>query len=92
MERGPKPVDEERGFGEKRLGVIGGKAVRGVALDWEALRRRLVGERHQGIDGGPVQLGQRTPFGHLAPEHPVAEVLEHEEALVEVESIDGGRR
>ena len=49
-------------------------------------------KRREHIDRRAPKLGHLVPARDLAAEHPVAEIFEDDEALVEIEGVDGRRR
>ena len=94
VERRPQPVDEQRRLDQHGVGVEAAAAGKARGPRWAAARTAVrVGKREQHVDGGaPQGRPGRRPARNLGPKHPVAEILEHDEALVEIEGVDFGCR
>src|SRR5262245_46922046 len=91
MERRPEPIDEKRGLDQHGVGIKARELVGSVIRNRKKRGRLVVGKRHEDIDGGRPKFGQGPAALNLAAEHRLAEILEHDEAAVEIESMDRRR-
>jgi hypothetical protein len=91
MQRRPEPIDQQQGLGEQRFSVVGRQPVWRMAFDGQERRGRFARDGEQHIHGRRIKFGQLRAVRDLCPEHPVAEILDQQKSLIEIEGVDCGR-
>src|SRR5262245_25208515 len=91
MERRPEPIDDKRALDQHGVGIKARELVGSVVRHRKKRWRLVVGKRYEDIDCGRPKFGQSPAAANLAAEHRLAEILEHDQAAVEIESVDRGR-
>ncbi len=87
----PMPVEQQLDLDLEGSAVAPRQHVAAAIGQRQARWQRHAAQPDQHIDGGAPQLGLRRAGGDLGGEHPIAEVLDQQDALVQIEGRHRGR-
>ena len=85
------PVEQQLDLDLEGRAVAPRQHVAAAVGQRQARRQRHPAQPDQRVDGGPPQLGLRRAGGKLRRERPIAQVLDQQHALVEIEGLYRGR-
>ena len=85
------PVEQQLDLDLEGRAVAPRQHVAAAVRERQARRQRHPAQPDQHVDGGPPQLGLRCAGGKLRRERAIAQVLDQQHALVEIERLYRGR-